>query len=109
MMRPAMERTWLSRVAKKAACGPPKPIGMPKRWAEPRAMSAPMAPGDLSSTRAIRSQADGHAGAPGLEAGDEVGQVAHFAVVVRVLQQGAEEFLILSTLSIGAMTSSKPK
>ena len=41
---------------------------------------------------------DGDAGAPGLEAGDEVGQVAHFAVVARVLQQGAEEFLILDAV-----------
>ena len=37
---------------------------------------------------------DGHGGALGLEAGDEVGEVAHFAVVARVLQQGAEEFAV---------------
>jgi hypothetical protein len=37
--------------------GPPKPSGTPKRWAEPRAMSAPSSPGDLSSTRASRSEA----------------------------------------------------
>ena len=57
MMRPATERLCSSRVAKKAACGPPKPIGMPKRCDEPSAMSAPISPGDLSRTSAIRSEA----------------------------------------------------
>jgi hypothetical protein len=57
MMRPGIERTCASRVAKKAACGPPKPIGTPKRCDEPSAMSAPISPGDLSSTSAIRSEA----------------------------------------------------
>ncbi len=45
----------LSVVAKKAAWGPPKPIGTPKRWALPTTMSAPSAPGSLSSTRPMMS------------------------------------------------------
>ena len=57
MIRPATARLYSSLVAKKAACGPPNPSGTPNRCDEPRAMSAPMAPGDFSSTRAIRSLA----------------------------------------------------
>lgn len=41
----------------KPACGPPKPIGTPKRWVVPTAMSAPSAPGEVSSVRASRSAA----------------------------------------------------
>jgi hypothetical protein len=37
---------------------------------------------------------DGDGRAPGLEAGDGGGQVADFADVARVLEQGAEEFLV---------------
>lgn len=41
----------------KPACGPPKPIGTPKRWVVPTAMSAPSSPGEVSSVRASRSAA----------------------------------------------------
>ena len=40
-----------------AACGPPNPIGTPKRWADPTAMSAPTWPGGTPSTQARRSVA----------------------------------------------------
>ena len=40
--RPGMERLYSSRQAMKAACGPPAPMGMPKRWVVPTTMSAPM-------------------------------------------------------------------
>ena len=43
--RPGIARLWASDVAKKAACGPPKPSGTPARWALPTAMSAPHSPG----------------------------------------------------------------
>ena len=43
--------------AMNAACGPPKPIGTPKRCAEPTAMSAPSWPGGVVSTHASRSVA----------------------------------------------------
>ena len=39
--RPGIWRRWASVVAKKAAWGPPKPRGTPKRWALPTAMSTP--------------------------------------------------------------------
>ena len=55
--RPGMWRLKLSRVAMKPACGPPKPIGTPKRCAEPTTMSAPISPGGVSSTRASGSAA----------------------------------------------------
>ncbi len=44
-MRPGRARAALSWAAMNAACGPPKPIGTPKRCAEPTAMSAPSWPG----------------------------------------------------------------
>ena len=55
--RPGIWRLYSSRVAKKAACGPPKPSGTPKRWALPTATSAPNSPGGLSSVSASRSAA----------------------------------------------------
>ncbi len=48
--RPGIRRLKASRVAKKPACGPPKPMGTPKRWAEPTTTSAPISPGGVSST-----------------------------------------------------------
>mmetsp|Transcript_54650 Transcript_54650/g.102318 ORF Transcript_54650/g.102318 Transcript_54650/m.102318 type:complete len:214 (-) Transcript_54650:527-1168(-) len=57
MMRPGMRRAYLSEVAMKAACGPPKPMGTPKRCADPTAMSAPHSPGGASCVSAIRSVA----------------------------------------------------
>jgi hypothetical protein len=44
-------------VAKKAACGPPYPIGTPKRCVEPSATSAPISPGERRRVRARRSVA----------------------------------------------------
>ena len=40
-MRPGRARAALSWAAMNAACGPPNPIGTPKRCDEPTAMSAP--------------------------------------------------------------------
>ena len=41
-------RGWAaSRTARKPACGPPKPRGTPKRWAEPTTTSAPHSPGGV--------------------------------------------------------------
>ncbi len=57
MMRPGILRANASAVAKKAACGPPKPIGTPKRWLEPSATSAPHVPGASMSVSASRSVA----------------------------------------------------
>lgn len=57
MMRPGMRRAYDMDVAMNAACGPPKPIGTPKRWAEPTAMSAPHSPGGWSLTSASGSVA----------------------------------------------------
>ena len=57
MMRPGILRTYCSLVAMNAACGPPKPIGTPKRWAQPTAMSAPHEAGVLSITSASGSHA----------------------------------------------------
>ena len=57
MMRPGSLRTYASLVAMNAACGPPKPIGTPKRWALPTAMSAPHDAGDARATSASGSHA----------------------------------------------------
>ena len=46
--RPGIWRLKASRVAKNAACGPPKPSGTPKRCALPMAMSAPNSPGGFN-------------------------------------------------------------
>ena len=56
-MRPGILRACSVLVAMNAACGPPKPIGTPKRCAEPTAMSAPNSPGGLISVSASRSAA----------------------------------------------------
>ena len=52
-----MLRLKLSMQAMKPACGPPAPIGMPKRCAQPTTMSAPISPGVFSSVSASRSLA----------------------------------------------------
>ena len=57
MIRPGRNRLCDSVVAKNAACGPPNPIGTPKRWLLPMAMSAPNSPGGVSSVSASRSVA----------------------------------------------------
>ena len=55
--RPGSERRRASRVARKPAWGPPKPIGTPKRCAEPTATSAPSSPGGRAGCSASRSVA----------------------------------------------------
>ena len=55
--RPGRVRLWASRVAMKAAWGPPKPRGTPKRCEEPTTTSAPISPGGRSRTRLSRSAA----------------------------------------------------
>ena len=55
--RPGMARLCASFVAKNAACGPPKPMGTPKRWLLPSTTSAPISPGDFNKARAIKSVA----------------------------------------------------
>ena len=57
MIRPGVWRLYASRVAKNAACGPPNPIGTPKRWALPTTTSAPNAPGGSTRHSARRSAA----------------------------------------------------
>ena len=55
IIRPGIERLYSSLVAKNAACGPPKPIGIPKRWVEPTTISAPHSPGGVNRVRLIIS------------------------------------------------------
>jgi hypothetical protein len=55
-----------------AACGPPKPIGTPKRCADPTATSAPMSPGDATSTQANRSVVTIASAPHGLHGGDRL-------------------------------------
>nr|ACR35864.1 unknown [Zea mays] len=57
MIRPGMRRLYSCDVARNAACGPPYPMGTPKRCAEPTAMSAPISPGGRSAVSASRSVA----------------------------------------------------
>ncbi len=56
-MRPGMYRLYASLVAKYAACGPPKPIGIPSRWVLPKTTSAPQTPGASSKVNATKSAA----------------------------------------------------
>ena len=54
---PGIDLSKPARTHRNPACGPPKPIGTPKRCAEPTAMSAPHSPGALSTVSASRSTA----------------------------------------------------
>ena len=58
MSRPGMTRRISSRVDMNAAWGPPKPMGTPKRCADPMQMSAPISPGGLNRLKARRSAAN---------------------------------------------------
>ncbi|CAB4845371.1 unannotated protein [freshwater metagenome] len=55
--RPGIERSKPARTPMNPACGPPNPIGTPKRWAEPTTTSAPSEPGDLRRVSASKSAA----------------------------------------------------
>ena len=55
--RPGRARATDASAAMNAACGPPKPIDTPNRWAEPMAMSAPSCAGGTVSMQASRSVA----------------------------------------------------
>jgi len=57
MMRPGSLREYASEVLRNPAWGPPKPMGTPKRWAEPTAMSAPNEAGEFIFVSAMRSVA----------------------------------------------------
>ena len=57
IIRPGIVLLNSSFVAKNAACGPPKPIGTPKRCALPMAMSAPNSPGGVSKVSDNKSVA----------------------------------------------------
>ena len=54
---PGIERSKPDRTAKKPACGPPNPMGTPKRCDVPTATSAPHSPGALSNVSASKSVA----------------------------------------------------
>ena len=54
---PGIFRLYRSFDAKKAACGPPNPIGTPKRCEEPKTTSAPISPGDFNKESANKSVA----------------------------------------------------
>ena len=53
--RPGSCRACLACTARYPACGPPNPIGTPKRWVVPNATSAPISPGGVISVSASRS------------------------------------------------------
>ena len=57
MIRPGMVRLNSSFVAKKAACGPPNPIGTPNLCEDPMATSAPSSPGGVKRVSDKRSVA----------------------------------------------------
>ena len=57
MRRPGILRTCSFFVAKNAACGPPRPIGTPKRCALPTTTSAPHCPGGVRRQRESGSAA----------------------------------------------------
>ena len=51
-----MARLNSSLVAKKAACGPPYPIGIPNRCEFPTTISAPISPGGFKTVKANKSE-----------------------------------------------------
>ena len=57
MTRPGIFLSKILRVAKKAACGPPYPIGTPNRWLVPTTTSAPHSPGGFNKARLSKSAA----------------------------------------------------
>ena len=57
MRRPGILRFSASAQAMNPACGPPKPIGTPKRCDEPMQMSAPNSPGAFRTVSASKSAA----------------------------------------------------
>lgn len=57
IIRPGILRTFFFLVAKNPEYGPPKPIGTPNLWDEPKQISAPIFPGALETVNAIRSEA----------------------------------------------------
>ena len=62
-MRPGIVRLNSSAAAMNAACGPPQPIGMPKRWLLPTAIWAPSSPGGFEQRQReeVGSDDDGRA------------------------------------------------
>ena len=90
-MRPGICRLCSSVVARNAACGPPKPIGTPKRCDEPTAMSAPISPGERSSASASRSVATTASAPRGVQRRDDAGEVGDAAVGRRIRQQRTGE------------------
>ena len=48
---PGILLLYASLVAKKAACGPPYPKGIPKRWVVPTTTEAPNSPGAFNFTK----------------------------------------------------------
>ena len=58
--RPGIWRLNSSRVARYAACGPPKPIGTPKRCALPTTTSAPHSPGGVEQRQRQQVGRDDH-------------------------------------------------
>ena len=91
-MRPGILRACSILVAMNAACGPPKPIGTPKRWADPTAISAPNSPGGLMSVRASRSVAQTTSAPAGVRFFGEVAVIDDPAFGGRILDENAEEF-----------------
>ena len=78
----------------KPACGPPKPSGTPKRWAEPTTTSAPSSPGGVSRVSASRSAATATIAPRSCAAGDQRRDVADPAGGARVGDEHAEEVAV---------------
>jgi hypothetical protein len=100
-MRPGIWRLKASRVAKKAACGPPKPSGTPNRCALPRATS-PEHAGGRNRVRLEQISGDGHQGAGVVSALDKRFVVVDVAERVRVLQEAAEDPVVELELAVVA-------
>ena len=73
------------------ACGPPKPIGTPKRWLLPTAMSAPHSPGGVARVSASRSAAAVTSAPASWAAAARAAQFAQLTVGARVLHEDAED------------------
>ena len=94
-MRPGIWRLYASLAARKAACGPPNPIGTPNRWLDPTAMSAPKFTGRAQQCEGqeVRGHDDQHSCVVSLL--DERLIVADITIGGRILQQHSAQLRII--------------
>ena len=92
--RPGICRTKALRVAKNAACGPPNPIGTPKRWELPTTTSAPASPGRCQHSEREQVGGDSHHRSGIVRVSSDLIEGPNTAVRVGILQQDTKRPLV---------------